>query len=60
VFCLGHYAADEIKENIDDLDQKWLEFKVGGYIGDLTTDFTKAPFIKSTTVGHALGLKESE
>lgn len=23
----GHFAADEIKEKIDDLDQKWLEFK---------------------------------
>ena len=28
IFVLGHYAADEIKEKIDDLDQKWLEFKV--------------------------------
>ena len=24
----GHFAADEIKEKIDDLDQKWLDFKV--------------------------------
>lgn len=27
-FPSGHFAADEIKEKIDDLDQKWLEFKV--------------------------------
>jgi len=49
LFCLGHYAADEIKENIDDLDQKWLEFKVGGYLRELTNvvknRFYKAPFI---------------
>ncbi|XP_066020940.1 spectrin alpha chain, non-erythrocytic 1-like [Pocillopora verrucosa] len=28
----GHFAADEIKEKIDDLDQKWLEFK---YLADV-------------------------
>ena len=30
-FVSGHYAADEIKEKIDDLDQRWVEFKVRTY-----------------------------
>lgn len=24
----GHFAGDEIKEKIDELDQKWHDFKV--------------------------------
>jgi len=34
-FVVGHFASDEIKEKIDDLDQKWGDFKVWSFFSSL-------------------------
>ena len=34
-FAAGHFASDEIKEKIDDLDQKWDDFKVWSFFSSL-------------------------